>query len=126
MQLYTVLYYNNFCHKWYFAITKTSIISYNIMFKSHTILNFVWESYDALLCLLFKNVFIAEKEIKMLELETMFMLLNAALYEYGLRFSLPEYGPSMSAKIGKALFRSIFEKSWNFRTKAEKFWTLII
>ena len=57
----------------------------------------------------------------MLELETMFILLNAALYEYRLRFSLSEYCPSMSAKIGKALFRRIFEKSLNFRTKAENF-----
>ena len=36
----------------------------------------------------FQEYVTAEKEIKMLELETMFMLGNAVLYEYGPRFSL--------------------------------------
>ena len=31
---------------------------------------------------------IAEKEIKMLELETLFTMVNTVLYEYGLRFCL--------------------------------------
>ena len=34
---------------------------------------------------------IAEKEIKMLEMETLFMLVNAVLYKYVTRFSLYEY-----------------------------------
>ena len=39
----------------------------------------------------FSRIYIAEKEIKMLKLET--LLVNAVLYEYGPRFCLYEYGP---------------------------------
>ena len=34
----------------------------------------------------FQKYIVAEKEFKMLELETLFMLVNAVLYEYGPRF----------------------------------------
>ena len=36
----------------------------------------------------FQEYFIAEKEKKMLELETLFMLVNCVSYEYGPRFCL--------------------------------------
>ena len=43
----------------------------------------------------FSRIYNAEKDIKMLELETLFMVVNAVLYEYG-------------PQIGKASFKSIF------------------
>ena len=50
----------------------------------------------------FSEYVIAEKEIKLLELETLFMLLNAVLYEYGPRFCLYEYGPSVAPRNGQS------------------------
>ena len=52
------------------------------MFKSHTILNFVWETLWCSPLFAFQEYIIAEKEIKMLEPKTLFMLVNAVLYEY--------------------------------------------
>ena len=37
---------------------------------------------------IFQKYVVAEKEIKMLKLETLFMLVNAVLYEYDPRFCL--------------------------------------
>ena len=50
------------------------------MFKSHTILNFVCETlwYSPLFA--FQEYIIADKEIKMLELEDLFMLMNILCY----------------------------------------------
>ena len=50
---------------------------------------------------------IAEKEIKMLELENLFMLVNAVLYGYG---------PSKWEKLNLKVF---LKKSWSFRNKIE-------
>ena len=63
----------------------------------------------------------------MLELETLFMLVNAVLYENGPKFCLYEYGPSMALNfvytstarvwpqtMGIAPFKSIFEKIFKF------------
>ena len=66
----------------FFSATKTCP-NPNIMFKSHTILILFERRYDALLCLVFKNMLSQRK--KMLELKPLFMLVNAVLYEYGLR-----------------------------------------
>ena len=53
------------------------------MFKSHTILNLVWEALWCSPLFAFQKYISPEKEIKMLELETLFTLVNAVLYEYG-------------------------------------------
>ena len=50
----------------------------------------------------FSEYVIAKKEIKLLELETLFMLLNAVLYKYGPRFCLYEYGPSVAPRNGQS------------------------
>ena len=55
----------------------------------------------------------------MLELETLFVLMNAVLYEYGPRFCLYKYGESMAQKIGKAPFIVFLRKSLTLRTKIE-------
>ena len=75
------------------------------MLKSYTILNFVWETLWCSPLFAFEEHITAEKEIKMLKLKTLFMLVNAVLYEYG---------PSLAPKIGKASFKSIFEKIFKF------------
>ena len=61
---------------------------------------------------------IAKKEIKMLELETLFMLVNDNLYEYGLRFCLYEHGPPKWVKPHVKLF---LRKSLNFKIKIAYF-----
>ena len=80
MQIYAVPYQNNSCCKRYLAIIKKSIIN-NIMIKSHTILNLVWETlwYSPLLA--FQEYIITGKEITKLELKTLFKLVNAVLYD---------------------------------------------
>ena len=54
----------------------------------------------------------AEKEIKTLELETLFMSVNAVLCEYGPK------------KWAKPHLKVFLRKSLNFRTKTENFLTL--
>ena len=49
----------------------------------------------------FEEYIIAEKDIKMLQSETLFILVNATLYEHGPRFCFYEYGPNMAPKNGK-------------------------
>ena len=73
--------------------------------------------YNAVLLFALQDHIVAEKKIKMLELETLFMLVNAALHEYGPRFRLFEYGPKKWAKPHLKVF---------FKTKIENFLTLII
>ena len=46
----------------------------------------------------------------MLELETLFVVVNVVLCEFGPRFCLCEYGTSMAPKMTKASFKSILEK----------------
>ena len=62
------------------------------------------------------------KKIKMLELETFFVLVNAVLYKHPTRFCLYEYSPKKLAILRLKVF---LRKSLNFRTKLENFWTLI-
>ena len=52
-----------------------------------------------------------DKEIKMLELETMFIVVKAVLYKYGPRFCLYT---SMAQKMSKVPFKTIFEKIFKF------------
>ena len=61
---------------------------------------------------------IPEKEIKMPELETLFVLMNAVLHEYGPRFCLYEYGPQ---KWAIPHSKEFLRKSLNFRPKVENF-----
>ena len=51
------------------------------------------------------------KKIKMLELETFFVLVNAVLYKHPPRFCLYEYGPK---KLAILRLKSIFEKIFKF------------
>ena len=86
------------------------------MFKSHTILNFVWE---ALWCLFaVQKYVIAEKEIKMLELETLFMLVNILSYKTSMA--------SGKKKWAKLYLKIFLKKSLNIKSKIENFWTLMI
>ena len=56
----------------------------------------------------------------MLELETLFMLMNAVLYEYGPRFCVYEY--CMTLENGqKHHLLAFLRKPSNFRTKIENF-----
>ena len=53
------------------------------MFKIHTILNCFERHYDSLLCLRWKNtVYFRKEEIKMLQLEILFMLVNVPVQCY--------------------------------------------
>ena len=61
--------------------------------------------YDAVFCLRFQENVVAEKESKMLELETLFMLVNILSYA-GMA---PDF-----LKMGKALFLNIFKKIFKF------------
>ena len=76
------------------------------MFKSHTVLNFIWETLWWSPLFAFQEYTIAEKEIKMLQLKALFMLVNnySVLYKYGPRF----------LKNGKALLKNIFWKVIKF------------
>ena len=51
-----------------------------------------------MLCSVYFFYIFVEKEIKMLELETLFMLVNAVLYEF------------VPKKLGKTLFKHFFEE----------------
>ena len=68
----------------------------------------------------------------MLQLETLFMLVDAVLYEYGPRFCLYEYGPKFCLfeygpeKWAKSHFEACLRKSLNFSSKLESFSTLVI
>ena len=68
----------------------------------------------------------AEEEIKMLKVETLFMLVNAVSYKYGPRFCLYEYGPSMAAKMAKLHLKVFLRNFLIIRTKVENFGGLII
>ena len=59
----------------------------------------------------------AEKEIKTPELETLFMLVNAVLYEYGPRFCFTSR--VWHQKSAKPHLKVFLRKSLNFRTKIE-------
>ena len=54
----------------------------------------------------------------MLELETLFMLVNDDLYEYGLRFCLYEHGPPKWVKPHVKVF---LRKSLSFKIKIAYF-----
>ena len=58
------------------------------MFKNDTILNFVLETLWCSPLFAFQEYVIAKKETKKLELETLLMLMNAVLCDYGSRFCL--------------------------------------
>ena len=59
----------------------------------------------------------AEKEIKILKLETLFMLVNAVTTRMAPDFVYA----SMAPKNGQSPIQRIFKKSLNFRTKVENF-----
>ena len=64
--------------------TIVAIIKTILKTSSDTIKTLLERRYDARLCLLFKNMYIiADREIKMLEVESLFMLVKAVLYEHG-------------------------------------------
>ena len=54
----------------------------------------------------------------MLELKTLFMLVNAVSYEYSPKFCLYEYGPQ---KWAKPHLKGFLRKSLKLSTKAENF-----
>ena len=112
MQAYTVPFYNNRCRKQYLLGNNFDKL-YNIIFKSHTILDFCLRRYDAFFCMLFKNILSQRKKFKCWNGK---ICLCWRMLFYTSMAPDFVYTSMTQKKWTKPHLKVFFEKSLNFRT----------